>query len=181
MGLGVFCIKICKPLGPFQESGVVLTDRGTAEREDMSISTIGNTYTYVYNRETKKLSTTDGSQNDFVKYFNGDIKSSREVLQGKIEEMQENIENGDVDHEPAFQIGASEFTEKEWDLFLDNYDKLQDDIREAMRIEHEKRLKESQEEAEIQKKLLEEAEEDDRIQKEDYEEKLLKEHYGIHD
>ena len=156
----------------------------------MSISTIGNTYTYVYNTETKKLSTTDGSQNDFVKYVNGDMKgceavsdekSSREVLQGKIEEMQENIENGDVDHEPVFQIGASEFTEREWDSFLDNYDKLQDDIREAMRIEHEKRLKESQEEAEIQKKLLEEAEEDDRIQKEDYEEKLLKEHYGIHD
>lgn len=262
----------------------------------MGVSIIGNTYTYVYNTETKKLSTTDGSQNDFVKYFNGDIKgsesstlnnidkqrksgfenvlsllaqsdvfanslgddttfeissknidgdtieysingktyltcniapaltyseykeiadiwrsgnkyactnnngfpypdsvynkvlkryedwlyqsisdekSSREVLQGKIEEMQENIEAGDVENDPVIKIGASEFTEKEWDRFLENYDELQEDIREAMRVEHEKRLKESQEEEKIQKEILEEIKEKERIQREEVLEKFL--------
>ena len=57
-----------------------------------------------------------------------DEKSSRELLQGKIEEMQENIENGDLDHEPVVKIGASEFTETEWDTFLENFDDLQEEI-----------------------------------------------------
>ena len=100
-----------------------------------------------------------------------DEKSSRELLQGKIEEMQENIENGDLDHEPVVKIGASEFTETEWDTFLENFDDLQEEIREAMKLEYEKALKESEEEALMQKELMEKDEEEERLDKE----KMLKE------
>ncbi|MBQ6845231.1 MAG: hypothetical protein IJO60_11435 [Agathobacter sp.] len=134
----------------------------------MSIYMVGNTNMYRYGIETKNRSNVDASQKDFVKCLNTkeEEKSSREILQGKIAEMQENIENGDVDHDPVFQIGASEFTEKEWDTLLENYDELQEEIREAIKLEYEKALKESEEEAEIQKRLLEKAEEKERLQKE---------------
>ena len=124
----------------------------------------------MYNTKTKIFSKTDSSQKDFMDCLNSkaDEKSSREVLQGKIAEMQEDIEAGDVDHDPVFKIGASEFTEDEWDTFLENYDELQDDIREAMKMELEKRLKKLDENAESQKELLEEIEEKERLQKEDF-------------
>lgn len=40
----------------------------------MSISGIGSTYTYVYNSATGKLSTKDGSADEFVDFFNGDLQ-----------------------------------------------------------------------------------------------------------
>ena len=109
-------------------------------------------------------------------------KSSRELLQEKLEDMQDDIENGNLDHDPVVKIGASEFTEKEWDTFLENFDELQEEIREAMRIEYEKALKESQEEEEIQKELMEKQEEEERLQKEEaileqVEEELLRSEY----
>ena len=39
----------------------------------MSISGIGSQNTYIYNSQTKRLSTKDGSKDAFVDYFNGDI------------------------------------------------------------------------------------------------------------
>lgn len=165
----------------------------------MSISTIGNTYTYVYDAQTKKLSTTDGTQNDFTKYFNGctndngfpypdavynrvlkryedwlyqpitDEKDSRELLQGKIEEMQENVEAGDVNQEPVFQIGASEFTEKEWDTFLKNFDDSQEELWEEMKLAHERALEEVQIKEEIRAKQLEAVQKEEQIQEEQLE------------
>lgn len=78
----------------FQESGVVLTDRGTTERKTMSISAIGNTYSYVYNFETKKLTTTDGGENEFTKYFNGEIEGyESETLNGFDRQRRAGFEN----------------------------------------------------------------------------------------
>lgn len=39
----------------------------------MAISGVGNTYSYIYNSQTGKLSTKDGSKDEFVDYFNGDL------------------------------------------------------------------------------------------------------------
>lgn len=39
----------------------------------MSTSKIGNSYTYIYNVQTGKLSSKDGKQDDFVDYFNGEL------------------------------------------------------------------------------------------------------------
>lgn len=40
----------------------------------MGISQIGESYSYIYNAQTGKLRTKDGTQDDFVDYFNGDLK-----------------------------------------------------------------------------------------------------------
>ena len=40
----------------------------------MGISKIGESYTYIYNTQTGKLRTKDGTQDEFVDYFNGDLK-----------------------------------------------------------------------------------------------------------
>lgn len=148
----------------------------------MSIYTIGSDNAYMYNTETKIFSKADSSQKDFGACLSSkaEEKSSREILQNKIEEMQEDVETGDVDHEPVFQIGASEFTEKGWERLLENFDEVQEDVREAIKLEYEKALKESEEKARIQKELLEETDEEKRIQKEyDKKEELFKKYYGI--
>lgn len=45
----------------------------------MGISGVGSTFSYIYNSKTGKLSTKDGSADEFVDYFNGDLsgKDSR--------------------------------------------------------------------------------------------------------
>lgn len=148
----------------------------------MSIYTVGNSNAYMYNTETKIFSKMDDSKKDFIDCLSSkaEEKSSREILQGKIEEMQENIETGNLDHEPVFQIGASEFTENGWEQLLENFDEVQEDVREAIKLEYEKAVKESEEKAKRQKELLEEMEEKKQIQKEyDKKEELMKRYYGI--
>ena len=39
----------------------------------MGISGVGGNYTYIYNSETGKISTKDGTEDAFVDYFNGDV------------------------------------------------------------------------------------------------------------
>lgn len=39
----------------------------------MGISGVGSTFSYIYNSKTGKLSTKDGSADEFVDYFNGDL------------------------------------------------------------------------------------------------------------
>ena len=48
----------------------------------MSVSGIGTSCTYLYDATTGKLSTKDGTKNNFVDYFNGD--SSEETLEDLI-------------------------------------------------------------------------------------------------
>ena len=45
----------------------------------MGVSGIGTSSTYLYDATTGKLSTKDGTKNNFVDYFNGD--SSEETLE----------------------------------------------------------------------------------------------------
>ncbi len=40
----------------------------------MNITGIGSTYNFIYNARTDKLSTKDGSKNEFVDFYNGDVK-----------------------------------------------------------------------------------------------------------
>ena len=49
----------------------------------MGLSQIGESYSYIYNAQTGKLRTKDGTQDDFVDYFNGDLKGEdSETLNG---------------------------------------------------------------------------------------------------
>ncbi len=65
-----------------------------------------------------------------------------EVFREMMEEIFSKIQNGDT--EQSFQIGGSSFTLKEWDKFLDNFDEIEDDIRELVKKEMEERMKEAQ-------------------------------------
>ena len=58
----------------------------------MSISGIGSQNTYIYNSQTKKLATTDGSKDAFVDYFNGDISEEDASLNGFDAERKYDIE-----------------------------------------------------------------------------------------
>ena len=51
----------------------------------MNVTGVGSTYNFIYNTKTGKLSTKDGSKNEFVDFCNGDYSGyrqcNREVIQ----------------------------------------------------------------------------------------------------
>ena len=55
------------------------------------------------------------------------------ILEEKINEILEKIQNGDT--EASYQIGSQSFTEKEWEEFLDKFDSVQEAIQELMKEE----------------------------------------------
>lgn len=61
----------------------------------------------------------------------------QKILHEKIQEMFKKIQNGET--EPSYQIGALSFTEKEWDIFLEKFDSLQDAIKKLVKAEQEKK------------------------------------------
>lgn len=65
-------------------------------------------------------------------------------LQKHIEEMKENIEAGNVDFEPTFQIGGKAYTKEEWDKLLEYVDEVEEETQEAMAVE--RAMKEAAEE-----------------------------------
>ena len=71
----------------------------------------------------------------------------RTILQNEIDEMQANVEAGNVDNEPVFQIGGNAYTEDEWDKLLEYVDEVEEEIQEAMELEQEKVLEEKETEA----------------------------------
>ncbi len=66
------------------------------------------------------------------------------IISDRKNEIYEKVKNGDT--EESFLIGGSSFTEKEWDKLLSEVDDIMDEIREAMREEHQKRVENATEE-----------------------------------
>ena len=66
------------------------------------------------------------------------------IISERRNEIYEKLKNGDT--EESFQIGGSSFTEKEWDKLLSEVDDITEEMREAMREEHQKRFTETVEE-----------------------------------
>ena len=60
-----------------------------------------------------------------------------EVIHMKVEQMQEKLEEGNVNEEPAVLTGGQAFTEREWKELITGYDRVQDKFRELMRERHE--------------------------------------------
>lgn len=58
-----------------------------------------------------------------------------DFLQNHIKEMQANIEAGNVDFEPTFQIGGKAYTKEEWEKLLEHVDKVEEETQEAMEVE----------------------------------------------
>lgn len=61
--------------------------------------------------------------------------NSREILRSKIEEMQDNIEAGNVDFETTFQVGGKAYTQEEWEKLLEYVDEVEEETQEAMEVE----------------------------------------------
>ena len=95
----------------------------------MNISIIGNTYSKDYSVKNKTTAISD-NRNDFA-----NILSSQEILHNKIEEMQENIEAGNVDFEPVFQIGGKAYTQEEWEKLLEYVDEVEEETQKNMEAE----------------------------------------------
>lgn len=67
----------------------------------------------------------------------------RELFEQKLSKTDEVIRNGST--EKAIQLGGAAYTSDEWDEMIANFDATMDDLREQMRAEHAKRMKEQME------------------------------------
>ena len=79
--------------------------------------------------------------------FDDENTDYQKILSERKSEIYEKLKNGDT--EESFQIGGSSFTEKEWDKLLSEVDDITEEMREAMREEHEKRFAEAVEEKSV--------------------------------
>lgn len=79
-----------------------------------------------------------------------------ELIRSRKDEILEKIKKGKT--EPVIQTGAQAFSEKEWDRLLEQFDSAEDALKEMMREEHAKRLKEQINKAEIMNDMDKEAE-----------------------
>ena len=61
-----------------------------------------------------------------------------EMFKEYMDAMYERIQSGNI-AEPSVQIGGASYTQEEWDKMLENFDDIEEDIREEMRKEHEER------------------------------------------
>ncbi len=61
-----------------------------------------------------------------------------EMFKEYMDAMYERIQSGNIG-EPSFRIGGASYTQEEWDKMLENFDDIEEDMRDEMRKEHEKR------------------------------------------
>ena len=79
--------------------------------------------------------------------FDDENTDYQKILSERRNEIYEKLKNGDT--EESFQIGGSSFTEKEWDKLLSEVDDITEEMREAMREEHQKRFAKNLEEKSV--------------------------------
>ena len=79
--------------------------------------------------------------------FDDENTDYQKILSERKSEIYEKLKNGET--EESFQIGGSSFTEKEWDKLLSEVDDITEEMREAMREEHQKRFAEAVEEKSV--------------------------------
>ncbi len=91
---------------------------------------------------------------DFLKTVISQDDDNREFLQERMKELLEKIQNGEDG--TSYKIGADSFTEKEWDELLENFDTIEDKIRELMRERHEKQWEEKLEKERLEREEDEE-------------------------
>lgn len=113
----------------------VRNDGRTAERSFMAIGALS----------TSHFGSTvcDGTARSSHK---GEKPEYQKIFQEYKEELFEKLKKGET--ETSFQIGASSFTMKEWDRFLEKFDSAEETVKKAIQEEIEKKKKESLEAAE---------------------------------
>lgn len=68
-------------------------------------------------------------------------KTASSEIRSKIQELQEKILKGET--QQSFQIGASSFTIKEWERFLNRFDDTEEDVMEQLKEAREKQKEEA--------------------------------------
>lgn len=61
----------------------------------------------------------------------------RHIIDNRMDYLAEKIKNGDT--EISYQIGASSFTEREWNKIIEKYDDIQEKLKEMKAQETEKK------------------------------------------
>jgi len=61
----------------------------------------------------------------------------RHIIDNRMDYLAEKIKNGDT--EISYQIGASSFTEREWNKIIEKYDDIQEKLKEMKAQEREKK------------------------------------------
>lgn len=147
------------------ESGAVLNDRGTAERRNMQIGANLADRGYVpYGGGTRAGYARENGKKPLVAVDIFSRQSEQkeestdnlEFIRSRMDEILEKVKKGKT--EPVIQTGAQAFSEKEWDRLLEQFDSAEDALKEMMREEHAKRLKEQINKAEIMNDMDKEAE-----------------------
>lgn len=113
----------------------------------MTVKTIKTSY--INNKYDNSSTSNPTAKNTF---FADELSKAemRLVIDDRIEYLAEKIKNGDT--EVSYQIGASSFTEREWNIIIEKYDDIQEELKVMMREEQKKRE---------DKKVLEEKIEDE--------------------
>ncbi len=98
---------------------------------------------------------------DYHRSSAAEQEENRKLFKERILEIREKIQRGEADE--TYQIGSRSYTVDEWDRFLENFDSIQEVLKELMR----ERLEKKEEEA------LKKEREDKIQEKEELEEELL--------
>lgn len=98
---------------------------------------------------------------DYHRNSAAEQEENRKLFKERILEIREKIQRGEADE--TYQIGSRSYTVEEWDRFLENFDSIQEVLKELMR----ERLEKKEEEA------LKKEREDKIQEKEELEEELL--------
>lgn len=106
----------------------------------MGITGIGADYSsgnnvFLKNQRTGKEVSDKNEGSEYTK------EEMLQMISDRMEEIYEKVKNNET--EPSFQIGSQSFTVKEWDRILEQFDAVQEEIREQMREEQAKRQKET--------------------------------------
>lgn len=124
--------------GPDSQCGVNLHEKDCGKEAGMSIAGVsGNRADGAGNPAISGKTAAkngSGSAERLTDTFAGMIRDRKEEFYKKLKE-------GTT--EPSYQIGASTFTEKEWDRLLEQFDAVQEALREAAGLETDKDKKRS--------------------------------------
>ena len=109
----------------------------------------GNPQTYKQGLECEKIieNLKKWSESSYASRAESENADYQKILSERKSEIYEKLKNGDT--EESLQIGGSSFTEKEWDKLLSEVDDITEEMREAMREEHQKRFAETVEEKSV--------------------------------
>ena len=114
-----------------REVGKSWLSMGTKVREKLDKQTVLSEETV---NEVENISQDDSVVEDEM--LDSSDEEYMEFIRKHIEEMQEKLDNGEINE--TFQIGAKSFTLEEWKKLLEEFDSIQEILKELMKERHEK-------------------------------------------